>query len=116
VHHLGIARDGFLHDPIVARNTTGGHLSRRRGGGPDGRRLSYDKPVTEKQVTLGLARGRWNGNALGDVPDIFVLRRESLLVDLRQRIRAVRQGPDGLLYVLTDHDTDGALLRIEPAP
>jgi glucose/arabinose dehydrogenase len=44
------------------------------------------------------------------------LRRESLLVDLRQRIREVRQGPDGLLYVLTDHDTDGAVLRIEPAP
>jgi glucose/arabinose dehydrogenase len=41
------------------------------------------------------------------------LRRESLLVDLRQRIRDVRQGPDGLLYVLTGED-DGALLRIEP--
>jgi glucose/arabinose dehydrogenase len=43
------------------------------------------------------------------------LRRESLLASLRQRIRDVRQGPDGLLYVLTDAD-DGALLRIEPAP
>lgn len=43
------------------------------------------------------------------------LRRESLLVDLRQRIRDVRQGPDGLLYVLTDQK-EGALLRIEPAP
>src|SRR5215218_3190460 len=42
------------------------------------------------------------------------LRRESLLVDLRQRIRDVRQGPDGLLYVLTD-EKPGALLRIEPA-
>ena len=41
-------------------------------------------------------------------------RRESLLIELRQRIRDVRQGPDGLLYVLTDAD-DGALLRIEPA-
>ncbi|HYR83119.1 MAG TPA: PQQ-dependent sugar dehydrogenase [Terriglobia bacterium] len=41
------------------------------------------------------------------------LRRESLLVDLRQRIRDVRQGPDGLLYLLTDAD-DGAVLRIEP--
>jgi glucose/arabinose dehydrogenase len=41
------------------------------------------------------------------------LRRESLLVDLRQRIRDVRQGPEGFLYVLTDED-DGALLRIEP--
>ena len=42
------------------------------------------------------------------------IRRESLLNELRQRIREVRQGPDGLLYLLTDED-DGALLRIEPA-
>jgi len=42
------------------------------------------------------------------------LRRESLLVDLRQRIRDVRQGPDGLLYVLTDQKP-GAVLRVEPA-
>jgi glucose/arabinose dehydrogenase len=40
-------------------------------------------------------------------------RRESLLTDLKQRIRDVRQGPDGLLYLLTDED-QGALLRIEP--
>jgi Glucose/sorbosone dehydrogenases len=43
------------------------------------------------------------------------LRRETLLTQLHQRIRDVRQGPDGLLYVVTDED-DGALLRIEPAP
>ena len=42
------------------------------------------------------------------------LRREALLRDLRQRIRDVRQGPDGLLYVLTD-SKPGAVLRIEPA-
>jgi aldose sugar dehydrogenase len=42
-------------------------------------------------------------------------RRESLLVDLRQRIRDVRQGPDGFLYLVTD-EKPGALLRIEPAP
>jgi len=41
------------------------------------------------------------------------LRRESLLVDWRHRMRDVRQGPDGLLYVLVD-DEDGALVRIEP--
>jgi glucose/arabinose dehydrogenase len=41
------------------------------------------------------------------------LRRERLLGDLHQRIRDVRQGPDGLLYVITDED-DGVLLRIEP--
>jgi glucose/arabinose dehydrogenase len=41
------------------------------------------------------------------------LRRESLLRDLHQRIRDVRQGPDGLLYVLTEEDA-AALLKIEP--
>jgi glucose/arabinose dehydrogenase len=35
--------------------------------------------------------------------------------ELQQRIRDVRQGPDGYLYALTEED-DGALLRIEPAP
>jgi glucose/arabinose dehydrogenase len=43
-----------------------------------------------------------------------VIREERLLRELRERIRDVRQGPDGLLYVLTDED-DGALLRLEPA-
>jgi glucose/arabinose dehydrogenase len=43
------------------------------------------------------------------------VRRESMLRELRQRIREVREGPDGFLYLLTDED-DGALLRIEPAP
>ena len=42
------------------------------------------------------------------------LRREALLRELRQRIREVRQGPDGLLYLLTD-EKEGAVLRIEPA-
>jgi glucose/arabinose dehydrogenase len=41
------------------------------------------------------------------------IRRESMLNELRQRIREVRQGPDGLIYLLTDEE-DGALLRIEP--
>jgi glucose/arabinose dehydrogenase len=42
------------------------------------------------------------------------IQREPILTELRQRIRDVRQGPDGLLYVLTDED-NGALLKIEPA-
>jgi glucose/arabinose dehydrogenase len=49
--------------------------------------------------------------------DLGELRRERLLTQLHQRIAHVRQGPDGLLYVLTDQlesDEDGALLRIEP--
>ncbi len=42
------------------------------------------------------------------------IRRESLLTDLRQRIRDVKMGPDGRLYLLTDED-DGLVLRIESA-
>jgi glucose/arabinose dehydrogenase len=42
------------------------------------------------------------------------LRRESLLSDLHQRIRDVKQGPDELLYVATD-ESQGAILRVEPA-
>ena len=43
------------------------------------------------------------------------LRREPMLRELQQRIRDVRQGPDGYLYVLTEEDA-AALLRIEPGP
>ena len=43
------------------------------------------------------------------------IRRELMLTELRRRIREVREGPDGLLYLLTDEEDDGALLRIEPA-
>jgi glucose/arabinose dehydrogenase len=41
------------------------------------------------------------------------IRREAMFIELRQRIRDVEQGPDGLLYVLTD-EQDGALLTLEP--
>ena len=41
------------------------------------------------------------------------IRRDPLIRELGQRIRDVRQGPDGLLYALTEEDA-GALLRIEP--
>ncbi|HEY6506690.1 MAG TPA: PQQ-dependent sugar dehydrogenase [Vicinamibacterales bacterium] len=75
----------------------------------------------------------WRGNVLvgamrmGEIPgtghlqrvvfnaDGHEMRREMLLTELRQRIRDVRQGPDGLLYLLTD-ENPGALLRLEPAP
>jgi glucose/arabinose dehydrogenase len=40
--------------------------------------------------------------------------REALMGALRLRVRDVRQGPDGLLYVSVD-GTPGGLLRIEPA-
>jgi aldose sugar dehydrogenase len=39
--------------------------------------------------------------------------RENMIADLRLRIREVKPGPDGLIYVLTDHNP-GHILRIEP--
>jgi len=42
-----------------------------------------------------------------------VVREERLLQGLVGRIRDVRMGPDGLVYLLTD-DAEGALLRLEP--
>ena len=39
---------------------------------------------------------------------------ERLLQDLHERIRDVRQGPDGALYLLTDN-WSGRILRVAPA-
>jgi glucose/arabinose dehydrogenase len=41
------------------------------------------------------------------------ITREPILLELRQRIRDVRPGPDGLIYVLTE-ENPGVLLRLEP--
>ena len=65
----------------------------------------------------GMTTGRIRGT--GHVERIALnrngeeLRREWLLAELKQRIRHVSEGPDGLIYVLTDAE-DGALIRIEP--
>ena len=45
-----------------------------------------------------------------------VVREERLLQGLGERIRDVRQGPDGLIYLLTDAEEDGRILRLEPGP
>ena len=42
-----------------------------------------------------------------------VVGEERLLGDLKERIRDVRQGPDGALYVLTDA-ANGRLLKLVP--
>jgi aldose sugar dehydrogenase len=66
----------------------------------------------------------WKGNILtgglaGTVVERLVLKdgkvvaMEALLGDRGDRIRDVRQGLDGAIYVLTDH-SDGKLLRIVP--
>lgn len=89
--------------------------------------------VTGLSFYLGDKLPKWKGNLFvggvryGEMPgtgriDRIVfndkleeLRRESLLTDLHQRIRDVKPGPDGFIYVATDEEA-GAILRIEPAP
>ncbi len=41
--------------------------------------------------------------------------QEVLLADMEERIRDVRNGPDGYIYLLTD-SVDGRLIRLSPAP
>lgn len=43
-----------------------------------------------------------------------VTGEERLLTDIGARIRDVRQGPDGFIYLVTDED-DGKVLRVRPA-
>jgi glucose/arabinose dehydrogenase len=49
-----------------------------------------------------------------DVQNEKIVGEERLLQGLIGRIRDVRLGPDGLIYLLTD-EAQGALLRLEPA-
>jgi glucose/arabinose dehydrogenase len=42
-----------------------------------------------------------------------VISEERLLEDMGERIRDVRQGPDGLIYLLTD-SAEGRVLRLNP--
>ncbi|MEM9316394.1 MAG: PQQ-dependent sugar dehydrogenase, partial [Pseudomonadota bacterium] len=50
----------------------------------------------------------------------FIKQSDTMLSELGVRFRDIRQGPDGLIYVLTEgrargpEDTDGMLLRLEP--
>lgn len=49
-----------------------------------------------------------------DIKNGKIVGEERLLEDLGWRIRDVREGPDGFLYLLTDEE-DGKLVRLEPA-
>jgi glucose/arabinose dehydrogenase len=61
--------------------------------------------------------GSLSGRALVrlELDGTTVVHEEHLLKELGQRIRDVRQGPDGRLYLLTDAP-NGALLRLDPIP
>lgn len=76
------------------------------------------------QFYTGSAFPEWKGNLfVGGLREQALVRlriennrvtgEEHLLTDRKQRIRDVRQGPDGALYVVTDHE-NGELWKITP--
>src|SRR5687768_14313776 len=95
------AREGYEQpvyywDPVIAPSGaqfyTGDMFPEWRGN------LFIGSLGQERLVRLTLENGRVTGE-------------EHLLTDLGQRVRDVRQGPDGALYIVTDED-DGELIRI----
>jgi glucose/arabinose dehydrogenase len=73
----------------------------------------YGKDWAGNLVVASLKFGRLHRLELAQPFAGKVVRETTLLTDLGQRIRDVRQGPDGLLYVLTDQ-SNGQLLRLLP--
>jgi aldose sugar dehydrogenase len=76
-------------------------------------------------VTGGGWHETWQGNLLGGglrgervlrmvVEDGRLVHAEELLLGRIGRIRDVRQGPDGFIYIVTDQE-DGGVYRLEPA-
>ncbi|MCT0219764.1 PQQ-dependent sugar dehydrogenase [Synechococcus sp. CS-1329] len=90
-------------------------------------RLVWTPAIAPSGLAVGSGRAvaAWKGNLFAgglvsrDVrrielgPGGEVLRQSVLPVG--QRVRDVREGPDGHLHVLTDGAGDGALIRLEPA-
>ena len=76
-------------------------------------------PAWKNNLMTGIVvRGRVNG-ATGVERVVFndkmwETRRETFLAELKQRIRDIRQAPDGSIYLLTE-EVDGADLKLEPA-
>jgi len=109
---------------------------------PNGSRISevpskdgIEEPITVWVPSIGISGlmfytgdrfPDWNGNIfvgglsglavhrLGFNEKVGLLGRETMLSTLRQRIRDVRQGPDGFIYLAVDANP-GGILRVEPS-
>ena len=69
-------------------------------------------PEWRGDVLVGALRGRILVRL--DVEGGKVVGEERMLESLRERIRDVKQGPDGFVYMLTDA-AQGRVLRMRPA-
>ena len=119
----GLLRDRSLRDQISAAADS--VVSNIREGFEQP--VYYWDPViapSGAQFYTGEAFPDWQGNLfVGSLKEKrlvrltlegqFVTGEEHLLVDRNQRIRDVREGPDGALYIVTDEDA-GELWKITP--
>ena len=97
-HREGFEQPVYYWDPVIAPSGAQFYSGRAF---PAWRGSLFIGALKEKRlVRLTLGNGRVTGE-------------EHLLVDRGQRIRDVREGPDGALYVVTDEDS-GELWRIAP--
>lgn len=111
---LGTAQAGMEQPLMVWETLNGAPLSggAKSSTAPSGMAFYTSERIPEWRGSLfvGALAGRslWrlslNGNR--------VTARERLLVARGERIRVVRQGPDGALWLLTDDDSNGKLLRL----
>ncbi len=94
----GMEQPVYYWDPVIAPSGatfyTGDVFRDWRGD------LLVGSLVPGRLVRLRLANGR-------------VTHEERYVIDPGERIRDVRQGPDGLIYLLTDHPR-GRIVRLEP--
>ena len=89
--------------------------------GPSGLMIYQGDKFPAWKGNLFVGSARWGEiNNTGSLPRVVFgenygeLRREALLGPLHHRVRDIAEGPDGLIYVLTD-GPENAVLRIEPA-
>ncbi len=98
VAKAGMEQPVFYWDPVIAPSGVVFYTGDRYPGWKGSVFVGSLNPGL--LVRLVLANGR-------------VTREERYLGDLHERIRDVRQGPDGLLYLITDNP-DGRILRLDP--
>jgi glucose/arabinose dehydrogenase len=83
-------------------------------------------PLWRGHYFIGALSGQQLLRVAFDQPPPQLERRESMLMSLDARVRDVRQGPDGYLYLAVERDQqsgpgstkltpNGSILKIEPA-
>jgi glucose/arabinose dehydrogenase len=100
----GVAKEGmeqpvYFWDPVIAPS---GALFYTGDAFPDWQGDLFVGSL-EREVVVRL-----------DMQDGRVASETRFLEDLGQRIRDVRQGPDGAIYLITD-EPDGQIIKVEPA-